>query len=89
MIKEGSLTTQHVPSHGQLADVLTKILPVQQHNDLLLKLGVISQSASHLEGGVMKGNLIISQASLHSKIGHLLTAFNDCTWQLMEDQPRC
>lgn len=34
MVKSGSIIIQHVPSQEQLADVLTKILPVQQHEDL-------------------------------------------------------
>lgn len=44
-LKTGSMLTNHVPSHSQLADILTKALPVKQHNYLLHKLGAPSSSA--------------------------------------------
>lgn len=39
-INSGSITTHYVPSHSQIADIMTKTLPVKQHNKLLSKLGV-------------------------------------------------
>lgn len=38
-IKDGTIQTSYVPSKEQLADILTKILPVPQHQYLLGKLG--------------------------------------------------
>lgn len=38
-ITKGTVQTSYVPSKEQLADILTKILPVQQHQHLLGKLG--------------------------------------------------
>ena len=49
-IQSGTLVTQHVPSHAQLADILTKPLTVKQHNYLLSKLGTSAPSAVQLEG---------------------------------------
>lgn len=49
-LKSGSMLTKHVPSHGQLADILTKSLPVKQHRYLLHKLGASSPSPAQLEG---------------------------------------
>lgn len=43
-IKVGVLQTTHVPSQEQVADIFTKILPVQQHQYLLAKLGVSTKS---------------------------------------------
>ncbi|KAK9674531.1 hypothetical protein RND81_12G238800 [Saponaria officinalis] len=49
-IAEGRIHPTYVPSHNQLADVLTKPLSVTQHNRLLRKMGVIKGIHSHLEG---------------------------------------
>lgn len=49
-VEDGFLTTVHVPSHLQHADLLTKALPTKQHQDLSFKLGLVSQV--QLEGGV-------------------------------------
>lgn len=49
-INDGSIITQFVPSHAQLADILTKSLPAKQHNKLLHKLGATAPSAVQLEG---------------------------------------
>ena len=45
-IKDGTITTAHVPSKDQVADILTKILPVQQHQQILSKLGATLCSRS-------------------------------------------
>lgn len=39
-IAAGDIVTQHVPSHAQAADILTKPLSVKQHYNLLTMLGV-------------------------------------------------
>lgn len=49
-IQAGSLTTQYVPSHRQLADILTKPLSGKQHNYILNKLSTSTSSAVQLEG---------------------------------------
>lgn len=49
-IAEGAVTTQHVPSHSQLADILTKPLSVKQHNFLLRKIEATVHISTHLEG---------------------------------------
>nr|GEX30398.1 cysteine-rich RLK (receptor-like protein kinase) 8 [Tanacetum cinerariifolium] len=49
-IKYGLIHPSYVPSKTQLADVFTKVLPVDQHNTLLSKLGVSSSPHSQLEG---------------------------------------
>lgn len=43
--KEGEVKPNYVPSSQQLADILTKILSVEQHQRLLSKLGVQTQSS--------------------------------------------
>ncbi|XP_021742804.1 uncharacterized protein LOC110708891 [Chenopodium quinoa] len=49
----GMIQLSHVPSHEQLADLFTKILPIQQHAELCSKLGLIdSQSPTSLKGGI-------------------------------------
>ena len=45
-IQSGDITTAYVPSKNQVADILTKILPVTQHQHLLAKLGAITYSSS-------------------------------------------
>lgn len=45
----GEIKTTHVPSHSQVADVLTKGLPVKQHNYLIRKFEV-STTSTPLEG---------------------------------------
>lgn len=49
-ITAGEIITAHVPSHSQLADVLTKPLTIKQHNYLLRKIGVTAEASTHLEG---------------------------------------
>ncbi|KAL8145121.1 hypothetical protein AgCh_003364 [Apium graveolens] len=49
-IVEGVVTTAHVPSHLQLADVLIKQLPIKQQNYLLRKLSVSAGASTPLEG---------------------------------------
>lgn len=49
-IASGSIVTQFVPSHSQVADVLTKQLPVKQHYNLLHKLGAAATTPARLEG---------------------------------------
>lgn len=49
-IASGSIITHHVPSHSQLADVLTKQLSVKQHHQLLHKLGASNGLKAQLEG---------------------------------------
>ena len=39
-LKAGIIKTSYVPSRHQLADILTKVVPVQQQQKLLSKLGV-------------------------------------------------
>ena len=46
---EGLIQLSYLPTHSQLADVLTKILPSQQHWSLLRKLGMLPHPK--LEGG--------------------------------------
>lgn len=48
-VAQGTIQTSYVPSKEQLADILTKVLPVQQHNKLLRKMGVKLSRHSHLE----------------------------------------
>lgn len=49
-VKSGDIITQHVPSHSQIADVLTKALSTKQHYHLLGKLGAVAELPSKLEG---------------------------------------
>lgn len=49
-IASGSIVTQHVPSHAQIADILTKQLSVSQHHHLLNKLGASAGLPAQLEG---------------------------------------
>lgn len=49
-IIEGAITTAHVPSHSQIADILTKPIPVKQHNYILRKLEVSAGDSTPLEG---------------------------------------
>jgi len=48
---EGLLQLSYLPTQHQLADVLTKILPYQQHWNLLHKLGMFPPNHPKLEGG--------------------------------------
>lgn len=41
-VSDGEITTAYVPSHAQVADILTKPLPVKHHHYLLKKFGVVS-----------------------------------------------
>lgn len=49
-INEGEVITSHVPSHMQLADMLTKPLGIKQQIFLLRKLGVSASTTTPLEG---------------------------------------
>lgn len=49
-IASGSIVTKHVPSHSQVADLLTKALSTKQHYYLLNKLGAAAEHPSQLEG---------------------------------------
>ena len=40
-VMEGLLQLSYLPTHSQLADVLTKIFPSTQHWELLTKLGML------------------------------------------------
>lgn len=44
-IQAGEIITEHVSSTNQVADILTKILPVKQHQKLLSKLGASSTTS--------------------------------------------
>ena len=46
-LKQGTIQTSYVPSKDQLADILTKALPVNQHHRLLSKMGVRASAPSH------------------------------------------
>jgi len=50
-VMEGLIQLSYLPTHSQLADVLTKILPSHQHWHLLTKLGMFDHHPK-LEGGV-------------------------------------
>ena len=52
-VMEGLIQLCYLPTQSQLADVLTKILPSQQHWTLLDKLGMLTQH-SKLNGGCWK-----------------------------------
>lgn len=49
-INSGLINTHYVPSHSQLADIMTKTLQVKQHNKLLIKLGASGSPSAPLEG---------------------------------------
>lgn len=49
-ITAGDIITHHVPSHAQLADILTKQVSVKQHYHLLHKLGAATKFPAQLEG---------------------------------------
>lgn len=49
-INSGAIVTKHVPSHCQVADVLTISLSTKQHYYLLSKLRVTAELPSQLEG---------------------------------------
>ncbi|XP_057251310.1 uncharacterized mitochondrial protein AtMg00810-like [Beta vulgaris subsp. vulgaris] len=51
-IEDGTISTIHVKSSMQLADLMTKSLPSQQHWFLSSKLGLVFASQLQLEGGV-------------------------------------
>lgn len=50
-VLEGLLELAYIPTHLQLADVLTKILPSPHHRELLSKLGMTTGHHPQLEGG--------------------------------------
>ncbi|XP_021713571.1 uncharacterized protein LOC110681754 [Chenopodium quinoa] len=50
-IEDGTITTCHVKSSLQLADILTKSLPAHQHWFISSKLGLATLSQVQLEGG--------------------------------------
>ncbi len=45
-LKSGDITTHHVPSNSQLADLLTKVLSIQQFQQLTSKLNIKSLHVS-------------------------------------------
>lgn len=49
-VASGVINPSHISSSSQIADVLTKVLPVNQQDTLLLKMGVRNTAHSHLEG---------------------------------------
>lgn len=49
-LKTGSITTTHVSSSEQIADLLTKSLSVKKHHHLLHKLGAFTTSYAQLAG---------------------------------------
>lgn len=49
-VQAGQILPSYVPSTEQLADILTKVLPISQHQYLLSKLGAVVSSHSKLEG---------------------------------------
>ncbi|GJX44462.1 retrovirus-related pol polyprotein from transposon TNT 1-94 [Tanacetum coccineum] len=49
-VKEGTIRPEYIHTTKQLADVFTKVLPVEQHHNLLHKLGVSCSENSQLEG---------------------------------------
>ena len=49
-VQSGAIVTHYVPSHSQIADVLTKPLSVKQHYSLLHKLGASVKTSAQLEG---------------------------------------
>ena len=49
-INSGALQTQYVPTHAQVADLLTKPLSIKQHTYLLRKFGASVDPSSPLEG---------------------------------------
>ena len=51
-VLEGLLQLSYLPTRHQLADVMTKILPSPQFNELLHKLGVLVYSPPNLRGDV-------------------------------------
>lgn len=44
-VHDKTIQPQYIPSHSQLADIFTKVLPTSQHTKLLSKLGVRSSSS--------------------------------------------
>ena len=50
-VMEGLIQLSYLPTHSQLADVLTKILSSQQHWTLLYKLGILPNHTKR-EGGL-------------------------------------
>lgn len=50
-IEDGFISTHHIKSSLQLADIMTKSLPEQQHQFLSLKLGLVPYTQVQLEGG--------------------------------------
>jgi len=58
-VLEGLLQLAYLPTSLQLVDILTKILPSAQHNEILSQLGIgnhCNSSPPHLEGGVEDGH---------------------------------
>lgn len=49
-IKAGTIVPTKVSSKDQLADIMTKIISVTQHEAILRKLGAVNASTSQLEG---------------------------------------
>lgn len=55
-VMEGLIELSYLPTKSQLVDVLTKILPSQQFQLLLSKLGMVSSPFTSLKGGVEVSN---------------------------------
>jgi len=53
-LKDGQVMTYKVSSTNQLADLLTKIVPITQQNRLLSKLGVLNLFTPSLRGNLEK-----------------------------------
>ncbi|XP_071727544.1 uncharacterized mitochondrial protein AtMg00810-like [Rutidosis leptorrhynchoides] len=51
-VKSGLIKTQYVHTKSQLADVFTKVIPSEQHNKLLSKLGVSLPKTHKLKGSI-------------------------------------
>lgn len=57
-VKVGVILPTYVSTRDQLVDLLTKVLPVNQHHRLLSKMGVAVPHHSRLEGGVKEDNTL-------------------------------
>lgn len=53
-VQSGTLLTSYIPSNEKILDIITKILVVQQHQNLLGKLGSSGEPPSLAWGGVLR-----------------------------------
>ena len=60
-VLEGLLQPSYLPTASQIADIMTKILPSQQHNNLISKLGMLSTPS-------LRGVLRIPTMTLHASL---------------------